>query len=302
MLRTTEIAVAAALVCGCNLLKPRVNDETIDAAADASKPKYVLPPGTVVPSIADNAELTSQIKAFDGLNDAALAANGGVVARGTGKAAGVTVRFWNFGPAAIVDGVFVASAPLYVLADDDGNGGFTPRTDHPLLIDSIPGDPRYSAIRRVIFVPVTAMYAGELLTTSEAIDEAFTMGLIREPVPAGTWRNMPVVPPGTQLDVGGTAVPPVPLPATQVFGRGYLVDLFALGGALGIQPLRNNIPPGGQESRLLSGVATGMPPVLPTTLDLQPVFQFGIPAAPPTTTFNYTPIVTELDVRLATGI
>jgi len=41
---------------------------------------------------------------------------------------------------------------------------------------------------------------------------------------------------------------------------------------------------------------------LPTTLDAQPVFQYGIPAAPPTTTFNYTPVVTELDVRLAANV
>jgi hypothetical protein len=41
---------------------------------------------------------------------------------------------------------------------------------------------------------------------------------------------------------------------------------------------------------------------MPTSLDAQPVFQYGIPTAPPTTTFNYTPLVTELDVRLATGV
>ena len=72
--------------------------------------------------------------------------------------------------------------------------------------------------------------------------------------------------------------------------------------ALGIQPLRNGSVPIGQESRLLSGVATGTPPVMPTSLDAQPVFQYGIPAAPPTTAYNYTPLVTELDVRLATGV
>ena len=52
---------------------------------------------------------------------------------------------------------------------------------------------------------------------------------------------------------------------------------FPLGGTLGIQPLRNGSVPMGQESRLLSGVATGTPPVMPTALDAQPVFQYGIP-------------------------
>ena len=91
-----------------------------------------------------------------------------------------------------------------------------------------------------------------------------------------------------------------PLAATEVYGRGYRVELFPLGDSA--QPLRNNPIPMGQESRLLSGVATGTPPVLPTALDAQPVFQYGIPTTPPTTTFNYTPLVTELDVRLANGV
>src|SRR5215475_3614122 len=103
MMRAIDIAIVATVVGGCNLLKPRVSDETVDGpGADAAQPRYVLPAGTTVPSIADNAELTNQIKVFDGLNDATLAANGGVVVRSTGKAAGVTVRFWNFGPAPIV--------------------------------------------------------------------------------------------------------------------------------------------------------------------------------------------------------
>ena len=32
------------------------------------------------------------------------------------------------------------------------------------------------------------------------------------------------------------------------------------------------------------------------------MFQYGIPAAPPTTTFNYTPAVTQVEVRLASGV
>lgn len=90
-----------------------------------------------------------------------------------------------------------------------------------------------------------------------------------------------------------------PLDATEVYTRGYRASVFPLGLP---QPFRNNQIPMGQESRLLSGVASGLPPILTTQLDAQPVFQYGIPAAPPTSTFNYTPVVTELDVRLATGV
>lgn len=296
------------LLTACNLLEPRVADVTIDgppappapdAAIDAPPgPKYVLPAGATIPSITSDSELLSQIKIFDGLSDSALAMNGGVVTRSTGKAGGVAVKYWTFGGAKIIDG-FVASSPLYVIADPDGAGGFIPRAGHPWLIDTIPGDPGYTAIRRVIYVPTTTSYHDERIASTAALAEAIDLGLLGEPVSAGTWRNMPVVPTGTKLEVS-TTLPPVP--ATEVYGRGFRVELFPLGGALGIQPLRNGSPLGGQEARLLSGVATGTPPALPVTLDAQPVFQYGIPAAPPTTAPNYSPIVTELDVRLATGV
>ncbi len=304
MIDRSVILLAVTALAGCDMLKPRVSDVPGDATpgldapgADSgyTGPKSVLPPGTSVPVIAENAELLSQIKVFDGLNDNALAMNGGVVTRSTAKAGGASVMYWSFGSALVVDG-FVATAPVYMLADDDGAGNLTPRTDHPWLIDSIPGDPRYSAFRRIIYVPVTAQYAGQLITSIDALNEAINLGLVGEPVAAGTWRNMPVVPPDTKLELGGTAAP---MAASQVYGRGYVIDLLPMGYT---QPLANGRVPLGQEARLLSGVATGTPPSLPTALDPQPVFQYGIPAGPPTTAFNYTPVVTEIDVRLATGV
>jgi hypothetical protein len=164
------------------------------------------------------------------------------------------------------------------------------------LLDSIPGDARYGGARRLIYLPVTAAYAGEQITSIEALNEALELGLVGEPKLAGTWRNMPVVPPGIKLELGGAAAP---MEATKVYARGYIVDVLPLAYP---QPLRNGSIPMGHELRLFSGVAGGMPPALPTSADPQPVFQYGIPAAPPTTAFNYTPIVTALDVRLANGV
>jgi hypothetical protein len=296
--------VTAAALGGCDMLKPRVDDIPIDAqlgldAPDPDSgytgPKSVLPPGTPVPSIEENGELLAQIKVYDGLNDNALMMAGGVVTRSTGKAGGTTVRFWSFGSALVVDN-FLNTAPVYVLADDDGAGNLTPRTDHPWLIDSIPGDARYAAFRRIIYVPVTAQYAGQLITSIDALNEAVELGLVGEPTPAGTWRNMPVVPPGTKLELGGAAAP---MEATKVYGRGYVIELLPMGYT---QPLAGGRIPMGQEARLLSGVAAGTPPSLPTALETQPVFQYGIPAGPPTTTFNYTPAVTQVEVRLANGV
>lgn len=298
-MRFTLLIVLAA---GCSMLDPRTSDNQLDAggppdgAPDAPPKTYLLAPGTPVPSVSTNAELLSQIKIYDGLNDNALASNNGVLARSTGKANGATVMYWSFGSATLV-GNFVATAPIYILADDDGAGTLTPRAGHPWLIDSIPGDARYSAFRRIMYVPLTSSYEGQLITSVEALQEAFDRGLVGEPKAMGTWRNMPVVAPGTKLEVGGVN-PPVE--ATQVYARGYVVDLFPLGGTLGLQPLRFGSVPLGQESRLLSGVVTGG--VVSTTLDAQPVFQYGIPAAPPTTSFNYTPVVAEITVRLASGV
>lgn len=291
-----RILVLLWVVGACDMLGPRVDDVTPDAAP--AGPAHVRPAGAAVPAVTDSAELTSQIRIFDGLDDSALAAAGGVITRGTGKAGGATVRFWSFGAAPLIDGL-VASALVYVLVDDLGGGAVAPRADHPMLLDGIPGDVRYSAIRRIVHVAVTASYRGERITSVAALEEAIALGLVGEPIAAGTWRNLPVVPTGTRLEVGG-GVPPVA--ATEAYARGYRVEVVVLGGARGVQPLRFNAPPGGQEARLLSGVATGSPPALPTTPDPQPVFQFGIPAMAPTTAFNYTPIVTQLDVRLATGV
>ena len=296
---TVRSTVIITCLAACDL-GPRVDDPmvTADAPNPPDGPKRVLPAGTVIPSTSANAELLLQIKVNDGLVDAALMASGGVVTRSTGKAGGATVRFWNFGPAP-VEGTFSVLAPLYVFGTLDGDV-FTPLPDHPPLIDTIPGDIRYSPIRRVINVPVTETYDGELITSIAALDEAVQLGLVDEPANAGTWVNLPVVLPGTTLEVADAPAPP--LAATQVFGRGYRVDVFELGTSLGRQPLRFGGVPLGQASLLLSGVPSGSPPTLPTQPDPQPVFQFAIPATPPGAMPNYTPLATEVSVRLASSV
>lgn len=301
MTRLRFALLALPALAACDLLGPRVSDVPLDGQPGVDPdgsytgPKQVLPPGTTVPSIAENAELLAQIQVYDGLSDRALEMSGGVVTRSTGKAGGTTVMFWNFGSALVVDN-YVNSAPIYVLADDDGAGNYTPRTDHPPLIDSIPGDQRYAAFRRITYLPVMPSYAGQLITSIDALNEAIALGLVGEPVPAGTWQNMPVVPPGTKLELGGTAAP---MEATKVYARGYVVDVLPMGY---VQPLASGRVPLGQEIRLLSGVATGSPPSLPTSPDAQSLFQYGIPAGPPTTAANYTPVAVQVEVRLANGV
>jgi hypothetical protein len=284
------------LLSGCTL-GPQAQD-TPQASAN------ILPPGTMVPSVGTNSELLEQIQLNDGLSAAALAASGGVIARSTGKANGAPVFFWNFGPATLENGgglTFVVAAPLYKLATDNGDGTFTPLDGVPWLLDSIPGDTRYSAIRRIQYVPVTDKYAGQIIADTDALADAQALGIVGEPVPSGTWIDFPVVTPGVTLQVSMTAPPAA---SKQVYARDYLVDGFAIGGALGEQPLsKANTPLLGQATSVGTGVATGMPPTLPAGFDPQPVFQYGIPAAPPAPQSpNWTPIVVEVDVRLASGI
>ncbi len=200
-----------------------------------------------------------------------------------------------------MEGTIAVLAPLYVFGTLDTSGVFTPLPTHPPLIDTICGDVRYSPIRRVTDVPVTDKYAGELITTTAALSDAIDLGLVGDPVPDGTWVNMPVVLPGTTLEVGDPAMYPA-LPTQQVYGLGYLVDVFELGTSLGRQPLKNGMVPVGQASGLQSGVATGSPPLLSTATDPELVFQYAIPTTPPATTPSYSPLATDVTVRLADGI
>ncbi|MEJ7597410.1 MAG: hypothetical protein WKG01_05825 [Kofleriaceae bacterium] len=291
----TKHSILVLCFAGCDI-GPRVIDR---ATPDADQGGYLnlLPAGTPVPGVDSDAELLVQIRVNDGLSDTALMASGGVVLRGTGKAGGATVRFWNFGPAA-VDGNFALVSSLYVIGTDEA-GVFTPLAEHPRVIDTLPGDPRHSAIRRVINVPVTDKYRGELITTIAALGEAIELGLVGDPVPDGTWVNLPVVLPGTSLEVGDPTPPVLP---TQVFGQGYRVEVFELGTSLGRQPTRNGSVPIGQASGLQTGVPTGVPPSLPTAVDPQPVFQYGIPIEPPGMTVTYTPLAADVTIRLASGV
>jgi len=280
------LVVAVTGLVGCMKLGPQVSD-------DPDLGVNIKPDGTLIPGIADNPDLIAQIRINDGLVDAALAANGNTVIRSSGKAAGAPVFYWDFG-AAQVEGAFAVVAPMFVFVNQAGQP-----LPHPPLLDTIPGDLRYSAIRRVVNVMVTDKYNNELIPSKEALDDAIALGLVNEPVGDGTWLDAPVVLPNVKLEVAtGQTVGTHP-----AFARGFQVDYFELGTSLGSrQGFRGNLVPVGQGAFLLSGVPTGTPPTLPATVDPKPVFQFAIPAAAPNGMFNYTPLVTEVDVRLASGV
>jgi hypothetical protein len=326
---TSKYAIIVMCLASCNLgpLADDPIDSGIPPKEDAPPPpedgkvpfQFILPPGTVVPSTATDNAILVQIRINDGVVDPNVTT--GVhppIPRGTGKVAGnVNVRFWNFGPTPIegIGGVFPIAvvAPLFVFGTfDDAGVVFTPSTTHPQLIDSIPGDVRYSPIRRVVNVPFTPLYAGELITSVDALNEAIERGLVGDPVndvmidpvtpttKSNTFINLPVVLPTATLEVGPLATDVIT--PRQVYGGGFLVDVFEIGTKFGRQPFRNNFVPIGQ----VSGLQTGVPAAdgsLPTAIDPKLVFQYPIPtAAPLANAPNYSPVATDITVRLASGV
>jgi hypothetical protein len=264
--------LAAVIGLGGCTLDPLVED-------DPQHSVHVLPPGSEVPRIDEDVELVHQITVHDGLDDGDLEEAGFVVARETGWANGVEVNYWSFGNAPRF------ASLVYILVDEDGE-----RIDHPYLLDSIPGDPSYSPLRKLQHVVVTDAYDGELLPTMRALEDAVELGLVEEPVNLGLWFDAPVVPPGVTLDVGA-ADPAEPFEA---YAGGYRVDMFTFGGELGVQPVRGGGLPLGQASQVREAGEV--------RFGSAPIFQYAAPTEPAVDAFNWTPLVTMLEVDLADGV
>jgi hypothetical protein len=270
----SAVAIVGSLAAGCRL------GPLVDDVPGASV--NLLPAGTAVPSATDNAALASQIALNDGLDDRALAQAKGLIARGTGASAGSAVHYWSFGAATQVP------SPLYQFVMETAAG--RQPIDHPPLVDAVPGDPGYSALHTLAEVVVTAKYAGERITSSAALSDAIELGLVRDPEPTGAFVTSPIVLPGTTLEVGGDA----PAQPILVYGHGYAVAMFQLGGDRGLQPDRV-FEPTAQVSFLRAAVAESVD-------RSRPIFQAVIPSAPPTTQPNYTPLAVVIDVELAPDI
>lgn len=269
-----HVPLLLALVPACRL------DPLVDDTPGASV--HVLPRGSVVPSVADSAELATQIALNDGLDDKTLTMTGGVIVRAAGWSDGAQVMTWSFGP---LDRV---PAPIYVFGRDTA-GGFQP-VDHPYLLAGIPGDVGYKPIVVVHHVPVTDAYDGELITSLQALSDARDLGLVEEPVSTSTFFDGPVIAPGLVLESGGP-MPARPVPA---YGRGYAVEMFQLGGTLGVQPIGGYAP-----SSHVSYLREAMKATHDAT---RPIFQARIPTAPPGEKANYTPVSTVVHVDLAPGV
>jgi hypothetical protein len=129
---------------------------------------------------------------------------------------GGQVFFWDFGPAPD------NSAPLIFLRQPTTDGSIQ-LLAHPPILDVIPGDPNYTPFWAVWHVDVTDLYAGEVIPSLQALQEAQNLGLVVMPEQRPTYLNCPVVHPDVRVEVGAGNEDVAPSPA---FYRGLQVDLF----------------------------------------------------------------------------
>jgi hypothetical protein len=163
-------------LAGC--LGPQASDRSITV---------ILPAGADVPEITSDAVLAAQIASHDSID--------GVLPLVSAFADGQPVHVWDFGIAPRF------AAPLLMLMRRDENRTLTP-VAHPMIADALPGDRGYSPFWALFVVEVTDRYAGEQLTSLEAVDEAIDRGLALPPVATDNGVNLPVTAGDARIAVG----------------------------------------------------------------------------------------------------
>lgn len=202
-----HIAAAAALgvATGIGCLDPMVSDEVPPRG-------LVLPAGTEVPEAHEDPDIEGLIAANDGVD--------GEVPLLSGFAAGGPVGYWDFGTAPSF------AAPLWVLVERTGEDRLVP-IGHNTIAQVIPGQPRYSPYWTVCFVEVTSAYAGEIIPSLEALQEAQDLGLVLAPVPQDMVVNCPVVAGDVTLEVGDGQ--PALEPPSLLYWEGRAVRYYDFG-------------------------------------------------------------------------
>lgn len=152
----------------------------------ACGPSAVLAPGSEVPML-DGARL-AQLEANDGVGERIWLTHG--------FSGGETVAYWDLGP--VTSDV---AMPVYVLCRPSGSS-CAPISEHPRVVAALPGDEGYSPFGWVHEVAVTDAYAGEVLSSRGAIDDALAAGLVIEPEPSLFFVELAIVHPDTLIELG----------------------------------------------------------------------------------------------------
>lgn len=177
----TGVAWAGCLVLAAGCLEPLVSD-------DVAPRNLVLPPFSEVPSVLSDPDLARQIDENDQVDRR--------VPRNSAFVGGSQVFYWDFGPAPD------NSAPLIMLRMP-GPDGETQPVPHPPILDVLPGDPNFTPFWAIWFVEVTDQYAGEVIPSLQALQEAQSLGLVGMPEQRTGYLNCPVVHPDVRVEVGG---------------------------------------------------------------------------------------------------
>jgi len=181
------LLVALPLAAAC--LGPQVSDEV-------EEDDFILPAGTQVPVVDDDPELARRIDEHDGVD--------GVVPLVSGFAGGEAIRYWDLGPAPDF------AMPVFVLARRGPNNELV-RVDHPPILVNFPGDAGYSPYWVIFTVEVSASYAGQVLPSLAALNQAQEEGLVSGPGRGDRNVNGPIFARGVVIETGGAA-PPVEIP------------------------------------------------------------------------------------------
>jgi hypothetical protein len=197
--------------------------------ANAERPGYsvhVLGAGERVPEAADDEALAMRL-----VNNAGAA--GPLVPLLNGFANGSDALYWDFG-------VSTSSVePVWILERPDGEP-----IDHPPIVDSLPGDDAYSPFRAVFRVQITGAYAGEQIASLAALEDAITLGLVREPAATGTYVSWPIVPAGFELERRDEP----PLEAERIYGTGVSAHYLPITDVSDAQPYERSVTAGASYS------------------------------------------------------
>lgn len=196
----SSLALLAAVAASSACLEPRVSD-------DVPTPGLLLPAGSEVPGIASDPALAAQVDQNDAVERR--------VPLSSGFVGGGQVIFWDFGHAPD------NSAPLIFLRQPQADDSIV-LLPHPPILDVIPGDPNYTPFWAIWHVDVTERYAGEVIPSLRALQEAQELGLVEMPEQRPAYLNCPVVHPDVRVEVGAGNDDAAPSPA---FYRGLQVDL-----------------------------------------------------------------------------
>jgi hypothetical protein len=198
------------------LLLPLIGCQDSPDTEKAGYSAQLLAPDAAVPIYDSDEALRARLNAADGQESTMIPLR-------TGYAAGNEVRYWDFGV------VPSGAKPVWVFLTREQDGGMLD-AGHPDLIDSVPGDTGYTPFRKVYQVYFKKAYAGQLITSVQALEDALELGLLEEPSWKDTYANWPVVLADAELEVGPGEPPLKPEP---VYYRGRITHHFKLSAARG---------------------------------------------------------------------